>query len=130
MSLHISKTNCNLPIMIGLSLFTRGVQNFTGADPTNRCRRHCPDCSVDRMSWGRHLDFALCSDAGAVKSLDWEIRNRDYAEPNQYRICSSFYFLFFIIFFMKLIKWRRMYGCYNKSKIVRFMLGFQILKGI
>ena len=74
-------------------IFTlRGVQNFTGADPTDRHRWHRPNCSVDRMSWGQHSDFALRSDVGAVKSSDWEIRNRDCAKPNWYRICSSIFF--------------------------------------
>ena len=40
--------------------------------------------------------------------------------------------LLFFFFFLKLIKRRRMYyvqyGCYNKSKTVRFMLGFHILR--
>nr|POE64598.1 hypothetical protein CFP56_41022 [Quercus suber] len=48
----------------------RGVQNFTGTDPTDRCRRHCPDYSADEMSQGQRSDFALRSDADAMKSPD------------------------------------------------------------
>ena len=47
-----------------------GVQNFIGADLTDRHRRHRPDCSTDRMSRGWRLDFTLHFDAGVVKSSD------------------------------------------------------------
>ena len=76
----------------------RGVQNFTGTDPTDWRRRHRPDCSADQMSRGRCSDFTLHSDASALKSTDWEIRNRAVAEPNRYKICSVF-FLFFIFYY-------------------------------
>ena len=59
------------PLQFTISSTTiRGVQNFTGTDPTDRRRQHCPDCSVDRMSRGWRSDFAFHSDAGAVKSPD------------------------------------------------------------
>ena len=74
---------------------TRGVQNFTGIDLTDRRQRHSPDCSTDRMNWGWHSDFALHSNAGAVKSSDWEIWNSAVAKPNRYRICFAVLFLFF-----------------------------------
>ena len=78
-------------------------------------RRHCSDSSADRMSRGRRSDFALCSDAGAVQSPDWEIRNRTVAEPNRYQVLS-FWFYLLIYLFMKLIKRRRMVWVWLKKK--------------
>ena len=56
-------------------LRVRGEQNVTGANPTDWCRRHCLDTSVDRMSRGRRLKGEACSDVGTVQSLELEIRN-------------------------------------------------------
>ena len=78
-------------------------------------RRHRSDSSADRMSRGRRSDFALCSDAGAVQSPDWEIRNRTVAEPNRYQVLS-FWFYLLIYLFMKLIKRRRMVWVWLKKK--------------
>ena len=59
------------PLQFTISTTTiRGVQNFTGTNLTNQCRRQRPDCNVDQMSRGWRSDFALHFDAGAVKSLD------------------------------------------------------------
>ena len=56
-------------------LRVRGEQNVTGANPTDRCRRHCLDTSVDRMSRGRRSKGEACSDVGTVRSPELEIRN-------------------------------------------------------
>ena len=78
-------------------------------------RRHRSDSSADRMSRGRRSDFALCSDAGAVQSPDWEIRYRTVAEPNRYQVLSFLFYLL-IYLFMKLIKRRRMVWVWLKKK--------------
>ena len=44
----------------------RGEQMNTGANPTDRGRRHRPDTSADRMSRGRRSEGEARSDVGAV----------------------------------------------------------------
>ena len=73
----------------------RSVQNFTEANPTNWHQQHRPNYSADWMSRGQHSDFALCSNAGAVKSSNWEIRNRDCGRTKPIQNLSFWFFFFF-----------------------------------
>ena len=115
----------------------RSVQNFTEANPTNWHQQHRPNYSADWMSRGQHSDFALYSNAGVVKSSNWEVQNQDCGWTKPIQNLSFWFFFFF--FFMKLIKQCCMYGFYwknknkknkNKSKTMSFMIGFQIPKVI
>ena len=62
----------------------------TGADPTDRRRRHRPDTSTDRMNRGRRSEGEARSDAGAVQSPDQRRRNRSTPIPNRYQTHYSF----------------------------------------